>query len=120
LISIERMRDEPDLLREAMARRGEDVPIERILELDRVRRSSIAEADSLRARRNDVSRQLGQMQERPPELIEEMKGVGDRIKDREAHIRETEDEINSLLLVVPNSPADDVPLGEDETGNLLV
>jgi seryl-tRNA synthetase len=120
LISIERMRDEPDLLREAMAKRGEDVPIERILELDRARRSAIAEADGLRARRNEVSRQLGQMQERPPELIEEMRGVGDRIKDGEALVRKTEEEINSLLLEIPNSPADDVPLGEDETGNLVV
>jgi seryl-tRNA synthetase len=114
------MRDEPDLLREAMARRGEDVPIERILELDRARRSAIAEADGLRARRNEVSRQLGQMQERPPELIEEMRGVGDRIKDGEALVRKTEEEINSLLLEIPNSPADDVPLGEDETGNVIV
>lgn len=120
MISIERMRDEPDLLREAMAKRGEDVPIERILELDRARRSAIAEADGLRARRNEVSRQLGQMQERPPELIEEMRGVGDRIKDGEALVRKTEEEINSLLLEIPNSPADDVPLGEDETGNLVV
>ena len=120
MISIERIRDEPDLVREAMAKRGEDVPIERILELDRARRAAIVEADGLRARRNEVSRLLGRTQERPPELIEEMRGVGDRIKDREEHIRKAEEEIHSLLLDIPNTPAADVPLGEDETGNVVV
>ena len=67
MISIELIRSEPDLVRDAMAKRGEDVPIDRILELDAQRRSAIAEADNLRARRNEVSRQLGQMKERPPE-----------------------------------------------------
>ncbi len=120
MISIERIRDEPDLVREAMAKRGEDIPIERILDLDRARRSAIAEADGLRARRKEVSRHLGKTGERPPELIDEMKGVSDRIKDREGHIREAEEEIQSLLLDIPNPPAADVPLGEDETGNVVL
>ncbi|MDP6402242.1 MAG: serine--tRNA ligase, partial [SAR202 cluster bacterium] len=76
MINIELIRNEPDLVREAMRRRGEDVPIERVLELDRRCRSAITEADQLRARRNEVSKRLGQMKERPPELIEEMRGVG--------------------------------------------
>ena len=118
MISIELIRDEPDRVRQAMAKRGDDVPIDRILDLDRARRSVIAEADGLRARRNEVSRQLGQTKERPAELIEEMRGVGARIKDLEEQTRRTEDEINTLLLYIPNPPADDVPLGEDEAGNV--
>ena len=119
MISIELIRSEPDLVRDAMAKRGEDVPIDRILELDAQRRSTIAEADNLRARRNEVSRQLGQMKERPPELIQEMRDVGDRVKTLEEEIRGTEEESNSLLLTIPNMPRDDVPLGEDETGNVV-
>ena len=110
----------PELVRDAMGRRGEEVPIDRVLELDAQRRSAIAEADGLRARRNEVSRKLGKMKERPPELIEEMRGVGDRIRVLEEEIRALEESISSLLLTVPNIPRDDVPLGQDEAGNVVV
>ena len=120
MISIELIRNQPDLVLEAMRSRGEEAPIDRILECDTRRRSAIAEADSLRARRNEVSKRLGQTKERPPELIGEMRGVGDQIKILESQIRETEEEIDNLLLNIPNIPRDDVPVGEDETHNVVL
>ncbi|MCH8206787.1 MAG: serine--tRNA ligase, partial [Chloroflexi bacterium] len=66
MISIELLRNEPDRVKDALRRRGEEAPIDRALELDVRRRSVIVEADGLRARRNEVSRQLGQTKERPP------------------------------------------------------
>ena len=120
MISIELIRNQPDLVLEAMRSRGEEAPIDRILECDTRRRSAIAEADSLRARRNEVSKRLGQTKERPPELIGEMRGMGDQIKILESQIRETEEEIDNLLLNIPNIPRDDVPVGEDETHNVVL
>ena len=120
MIGIELIREKTDLVRDGMRRRGEDAPIDRVLELDSSRRSAISEADTLRARRNEVSRQLGQTKERPPELIEEMRGVGAQIKALDQQIRGTEAEIDSLLLTIPNIPREDVPVGEDETGNVVV
>ena len=120
MISIELIRERPELVRDAIRRRGEDPPIQRVLELDAARRLAIAEADKLRARRNEVSRRLGQTKERPPELMEEMRAVGARIRDLEEEVRAKEEEINSLLLPIPNLPRDDVPFGEDESGNVVV
>ena len=120
MISIDLIRNEPDMVRESMRKRGEDVPIDRILELDSQRRSTIAEGDSLRARRNEVSRRLGQMKERPPELIQEMRRVGGQIKALEERTRSLEEELDSLLLTIPNIPREDVPIGEDESGNVVV
>ena len=65
MISIELIRSDPDRVREAMARRGENVPIDEILELDVKRRNTIVEADELRARRNEVSKEMGRSKERP-------------------------------------------------------
>jgi seryl-tRNA synthetase len=107
-------------VREGVRRRGGDAPVDRILELDERRRSTITEADVLRARRNEVSRELGQMRERPQELIDEMRGVGDQIRTFEEAIRNIDEEINTLLLSIPNIPRDDVPLGEDESSNIVV
>ena len=120
MISIELLRNEPDRVKDALKRRGEEAPIDRVLELDVRRRSVIAEADGLRARRNEVSRQLGQTKERPPELIQEMRDVGGRIKTLEDENRRTEEEIDTVLLAIPNLPREDVPLGEDESDNVVV
>ena len=120
MISIELIRNDPDRVRDAMVRRGEDVPIDAILELDVKRRNNIVQADELRARRNEVSSQLGRVKERPPELIEEMRGVGAQIKVLEDMIKSVEDEINALVMTMPNLPQDDVPVGEDESDNVEV
>ena len=120
MISIETIRDDPERVRDGMAKRGEDLDVDRILELDARRRSAIAEGDRLRARRNEVSRKLGQMKERPQEMIEEMRVVGSRIRRFEEDARDAEAEIDSLLMSMPNIPRDDVPLGGDETGNVTL
>jgi len=120
VINIELIRENPDMVRDAMKRRDIEAPIERIVDLDSRRRSAIVEADTLRARRNEVSRELGRMKERPQELVEEMRTVGSRIRALEETIRTTEEEVNALLLTVPNLPDADVPVGEDETGNVVV
>ena len=120
MIGIDLIRRDPDLVRNAMARRGEDGPIDRILVLDAGRRSIITEADSLRARRNEVSKQIGKMKERPPELVEEMRVVGARVKELQAETRAKEGELEALLLTIPNIPDDDVPVGADDSENVVV
>ena len=120
MINIELVRDQPELVSRAIERRGDDVDIGRIVELDSQRREVIVEADGLRARRNTVSRQFGRVSERPPELIEEMREVGGRIKRLEDQTRTLEQELDELLLTVPNILDDDVPEGLDEEANVVV
>ena len=120
MISIELIRSDPAQVRDALRRRGEDVQVDAILELDARRRSAIAEGDELRARRNEVSRRFGKTKERPPELIEEMRAVSARIRALEGEVRDSEHEISSVVLDVPNIPADDVPMGETEADNVVV
>ena len=120
MIDIEIIRTQPDEVRRAMEKRGQVAPIERIRDLDARRRTVIVEADNLRAPRNKVSRQLGHTKDRPPELIEEMRRVGARIKELDDEIRSSESELEALLLTVPNIPDEDVPVGDDESGNVVV
>ena len=119
MIDIQLIRNRPDEVRDAMRRRNEDAPLDRITELDADRRTAIVEADNLRARRNEVSRQIGQTRERPQELIDEMRQVSARIRTLEETIRTLESEVNALLLSIPNIPLDDVPPGADESANVV-
>ncbi len=120
MLSIEQIRNDTDSIRAALAKRGEEAPLEGILSLDAQRRSHLTEADELRARRNQVSREIGRMSERPAHLLEEMRQTGDRIKTLETHVKETEASLEEELLKLPNLPLADVPVGEDETGNRVI
>ena len=120
MISIDLIRRHPEIVLEAGRKRGEDIPVERILELDRERRSAIAERDNLRAHRNRVSRELGQVKERPPELIQQMRETGAKIRELDEQVRAADGEVDALLAQVPNIPRDDVPVGEGESDNPVV
>ena len=120
MISIDLIRRDPDLVRQAMRNRAADVPLDEILSLDEDRRSLIVQADALRARRNEVSREMGRSKERPQELIEEMRSAGSQIKELEERLRSTGDKLDGLLLSVPNIPDDSAPVGPDESANVVV
>ncbi|MCX6022766.1 MAG: serine--tRNA ligase, partial [Chloroflexi bacterium] len=120
MLNLQYIREHPEEVRAALARRHTPAPLDELLELDRRRREVLIELEGLRARRNEVSKQIGQMKERPPELIAEMRQVGDRIKGLEVIVNRVEVDQQNVALSLPNLPSDEVPDGEDEHGNRLV
>ena len=120
MLSIELIRNEPDYVSQALARRGEEASISEVLALDARRRQLIHEVDTLRARRNEVSRSIGRTGQKDSAVLEEMRQVGERISIQEREVKELEQQIGSLLLGLPNIPAEDVPQGMDEKDNLTV
>ena len=121
MLSINLIREKPGVVREALGRRGEESkPLDRIIELDEKRRTLLTSSETLRARRNQVSKELSRMKEKPPEVIAEMREVGVEIKALEGEIKALDEELDLLLLHLPNIPLPDVPPGEDEAGNIAV
>ncbi len=120
MLSIELIRKEQDLVKVAMDNRGEDISIATILEIDAERRRLIVKGDELRARRNEVSKEIGRMREKPQNLIEEMRLVGVDIKNLDDETKAIESELSSILLTIPNIPLDSVPKGKDESQNSVV
>ena len=120
MLSIELIRQDLDAVKEALKRRGEEAPLEAILSLDVERRSILTEVENLRANRNQVSKELGRMSERPAHLVEEMRQTGERIRVLEERVREVEARLDEQLLTLPNLPLPDVPPGTDESANIVV
>ena len=121
MLSINLIRENPKVVREALDRRDEDhAPLDRIIELDEKRRVILTSSEALRARRNQVSKELSKMKEKPPEVIAEMRQVGSEIKTLETDLKEKNEELDRLLLHIPNIPLQDVPSGADESGNVLI
>ncbi len=120
MLSLQFIRENPALVREALGKRQSSEDIDDILAFDERRRSLLTEVEALRARRNEVSRDIGKTGERPPQLIEEMRQMGDRIKSLDEQVGGIEEQLNDLLLRVPNIPHPSVPIGKDESGNIEV
>ena len=125
MLSIEQIRNETDAVRAALIRRAEDEDcLDGILTLDARRRLAITEGDELRARRNQVSREIGQArsqgQQPPDDVIAEMREVGQRISALEDEVRDLDSRINDAMMALPNLPDASVPDGTDETANVVL
>ncbi|NLX70689.1 MAG: serine--tRNA ligase [Clostridiales bacterium] len=117
------IRTNPELVREKLSKRKEDVDLDRFLELDEKRRSYIGEVEKLKNRRNVVSQQIARFKKEKKDvddIIKEMKQVSDTIKEYDDKIRELEQQLNEILLTIPNIPHDSVPEGDSEEQNVEV
>ncbi|HDH09396.1 MAG TPA: serine--tRNA ligase [Chloroflexi bacterium] len=122
MLDLNFIREHPDLVKEALVKLNTTAPIDEILALDEERRSLLTEVESMRHRRNVVSKEIGRMkdgQERQA-LIAEMRELGKRIKALEARLREVEERLYEAMLQVPNMPHEKVPVGKDESENVIV
>ena len=125
MLSLEQIRNEPDVVRAALVRRAEDDDcLDEILALDSERRVAITDGDSLRSRRNQVSREIGQAraqgQQPPDDVVAEMRNVGQQISDLEETVRTLDVRINGLLMELPNLPDATTLDGLDESANRVL
>jgi len=125
LFDIKLIRTDIETVQTAMKNRGgkQLEEVTRIAELDVKRRELLQEVEQLKNRRNTVSQEVAmrkKAKEDADDLIAEMKGVGDRIKELDEELRTLEVELNHLLLSIPNVPHESVPVGASEEDNIEV
>ena len=120
MLSIQFIRQNPDLVRESLSKRGEATALDEILRLDEERRRLLQEVENLRARKKQVSKEIGGMKEKPAELLAEMRDTGEHIKSLDHEIGRNEEELNGLLLRLPNMVHPSVPVGSGEDENVVV
>ena len=120
MIDIDLIREKPEVVEESARKRGQVFQVTEAAELDSRRRRTISEIDSLRATRNEVSRELGKKKEKPQDLIDEMREVGTQISRLEKKEKDIAEQLQNILMVIPNIPGDTTPLGADEGENVVV
>lgn len=119
---IKFIRQNPDAFDAALARRGLPAQSADILRLDELKRKSQTELQELQSKRNGFAKQIGQAKSKGEDvsaIMAEAKAVNDRIAQLDASIN-GRGELEALLEIIPNLPADDVPQGNDEHGNKQV
>ncbi|SVA37855.1 uncharacterized protein METZ01_LOCUS90709 [marine metagenome] len=120
MIDIDLIREKPEVVEESAQKRGQVFQVAEASELDSRRRRTISEIDSLRARRNEVSRELGKKSEKPQELIKDMREVGAQISKLEKKEKDIAEQLQNILMDIPNIPGDTTPFGADEGENVIV
>lgn len=135
MIDIKLIRDDPDWVKGEMVKLQAQAPIDEILELDLRRRQLLTLVEELKAQRNQVSKGIGPLQGRIKkaqdaekaalqaqfeELRQQMSRVGDQIAALDREIGEIDARLNRAMLEVPNLPDATVPVGVDESENVVL
>ena len=122
---IKYIRENPEVFDAALAKRGLDPLARNLLALDEQSRALKTELQNGQARRNEASKSIGQAKGRGDEeaaqaLMTEVAELKSKMPALEEKEREISGQLQDILATLPNLPADDVPLGEDEDGNVEI
>lgn len=124
MIDLVQLRREPDFVKEALSRRGiSPSTMDEIIALDVEHRRLLQEAERLRAEVKDLSRQVGEARRNKDTataeaLMEQSRSVGDLESAASAKTDEVGADLRGRLLLIPNLPSPEVPIGKDETENV--
>ena len=121
MISIQFIRQNPDLVRDALKKRHDSAPLDDILQLDSKHRKLLQEVETLRAQQNAGSKEIVQLKGLEKEQrIVQLRSMGDEIVSLQNQVNKVEEQLQDLLLRIPNIPHSDVPVGEDESDNRVL
>ena len=123
MLSIDIIRDNPKEVEQGLARKGEKLLISEIIKLDESYRSDLAQANEMRAERNVASDKIARAKklgENSDKAINAMRKLSQQIKVLEEKTQSSKNELDQLLLGLPNIPHESVPEGKDEKNNQLV
>ncbi|HEX9016181.1 MAG TPA: serine--tRNA ligase [Chloroflexota bacterium] len=122
MLSLQFIRDHSDLVRESLAKRHEDAPLDQILELDAERRKLLSQLEAMRAEQNRASGEIARVKDKSSVAgrISDLRQLSQRIKEIEPTVKEIDERLNQLLLLVPNIPDASVPVGKDDSENVVI
>ncbi len=123
MLDIKLIRNNPEKVIAALARRGEVIGLDHFLELDKKRRELLFETEQLKSKQNEVSKQIPQMKKDGQDttaLFAEMKELSAKVKGLDAEIKTLDEEIESVLMTIPNLPNENVPDGATDEDNVEI
>ncbi len=123
MLDLKSIMEQPELIQEMMKFRNVDIDLSEVIELDKKRREIIQKVEALKQERNDKSKLVGKIKKEggdPAEIIDSMGGISNRIKAWDAEQKEVEDDIKSIVEVLPNILHESVPRSLDKAENQVI
>ncbi len=122
MIDLQKLRQNPEWFQKKIKEKSEDVDIENLLELDKQTRSLKTEIDELSYKRNQISKEIPQLQknwENADQKMEEVKNIKKQIEQKQEEYNKLLEEFHNLYLQIPNPALDEVPIGADDEENIV-
>ena len=116
------LRESPDLVRAAIAKKHLQVDLDAVLGIDATWRTQLQEVEALRGKQKAANTAMAALPKGTPEFIAkvaEMKAVSGQMKEREVQLKETEERFRQAMLSIPNLPHESVPEGETPEENVV-
>lgn len=123
MLDLKFVRNNPEVVKDALEKRHVSINLDHFLKQEEAKRKLLFEIENLKARRNIVSEEVGRLKkigEDAGSLVFEMREVGQTIKDLEQKSTDIVQEMERVLYEIPNIPHASVPVGSDESSNVLV
>lgn len=120
MIDMKVIRESPELVQKALEQRGIAFDLGALVKLDKQHRNLLQQFEELRAKHNQMSKQIGKGGGDKQELIAQMRQIGDEISSLQQEVNQTKSKLEALLLELPNILHPSVPLGKDEASNITV
>lgn len=123
MLDLKEIRNNPDLLKKAALKVKGEINIEDFLSTDEKRRKLLYDIEQLRSKQNATSKLIPVYKKEGKEtkqLLDEMKTLSDNIKLLEKELKIIDDNINNILLTIPNVPSEKVPIGQSDVDNVVV
>ena len=122
---INKIRENKDLFLSGWKKRGLEIDIDKILNIDRDLRKSITSLQELQTKRNDISKLIGKAKKeghnaKADELSKEVQEFKKLMQELEESKANLSDKLNDYLSSLPNIPHNDVPTGKDESSNIQI
>ncbi|MDD3488123.1 MAG: serine--tRNA ligase [Candidatus Pacebacteria bacterium] len=120
MLDIKLIREQPDKIKQGIEKKGADpVLIDKVLELDKQKRSLLQEIETIRAKKNATEKKL--IEEKDKEkIIQILKEAKDFLSVKEKELNAMEEEFQKLMSSIPNPPLEDIPFGKDEKDNVVI
>ena len=128
MIDIKLIRENPDLVKANIKKKFQDqklVLVDEVIDLDKKNRAAITEVEGLRARRTQLSKQIGALmgqgkKQEAESVKSESQKIGDQILVLEAEQEKLQSEIRNRMMVIPNIIDASVPVGKDDSENVEI
>lgn len=123
MLDIKFIRENEQEARKALGRRGSDVNLDELCRADRERRRLVTEVEALKQHRNTASEEIGRLKKKGSDTASQqnaVKSIGVKIAGLDQILREKDDQLEKLLLYIPNMPHASVPEGKSSQDNIVV
>ena len=123
MLDIKFVVENKEFVKEQLSHRGGEYPVDKAVDLELKRRAILGEVEVLKAKRNADSEKIAQMKrakEDASSIIAEMQKLGEEIKLLDSRLSEVEQELRSTMLSIPNIPHKTLPIGKDDSANVVV